>query len=77
MKLWSGICLLPRWFHDDIHQKILNTTFGNPDLLHRWPIPAVSTNIPGKHFTILILKQFIVCMKGFINDNRVSTSEAR
>ena len=75
--LWSGVCLLPRWCHEDIHRKLLKSTFGHPDLLQRWSIPAVSTNKPGKHFTIMILKQLITCVKRFINDNGISTSEAR
>ena len=75
--LWSGVCLLHLWCHDDIHRKILQTPFRHPDLLHRRSIPAVSTNIPGKHFTILIFEQFIVCIKGFIDDNRISTGKAR
>ena len=45
---WPGVCLLHLWCHDDIHRKILQTLFRHLDFLHRWPIPAVSTNIPGK-----------------------------
>jgi hypothetical protein len=69
--------VLPRWCPDDIHRKPFKKTFGNPDLLHRRTIPAVSSNKPGKHFTILIFEQFIVRVKGLINDDRVSTVIAR
>ena len=61
--LWSEVCLLQVSCHEDIHRKILNVLLRYPDLLHRWSIPAVSTNVPGKRFTILILEQFIVGVK--------------
>ena len=44
-RLRAGVCLLAWWCHDNIHRRILKTLFGHPDLLHRWSIPAVSTDI--------------------------------
>ena len=39
--VWSGVCLLHLWCHDDIHRKILQTLFRYPNLLHRRPIPQL------------------------------------
>ena len=33
-RIWSGVPILHRWCHDDIHLKIFKTSFGNPDFLH-------------------------------------------
>ena len=58
--IWSGVPILHRWRHDDIHLNIFKASFGNPDFLHRRTVPAVSANISSKYFTILIFEQFIV-----------------
>ena len=36
-RIWSGVPILHRWRHDDIHLKIFKASFGNPDFLHREP----------------------------------------
>ena len=55
-RIWSGVPILHRWCHDDIHLKIFKAHFGNPDFLHRGTVPAVSANISSKYFTILIFE---------------------
>ena len=56
-RIWSGVPILHRWCHEDIHLKTFKATFGNPDFLHRGTVPAVSANISSKYFTILIFEQ--------------------
>ena len=65
-RIWSGVPILHGWCHDDIHLNIFKVPFGNPDFLHRGTVPAVSSNISSKYFTILIFEQFVVGVKWII-----------
>ena len=76
-RIWSGVPILHRWCHEDIHLKTFRAPFGNPDFLHRGTVPAVSANISSKYFTILIFEQFIVGVKWLIIRTRRFTCKSR
>ena len=70
-RIWSGVPILQRWCHEDIHLNTFKALFGNPDFLHRGTVPA------SKYFTILIFEQFIVGVKWLIRRMRRFTCKAR
>ena len=76
-RFWSGVPILHRWCHEDIHLKTFKAPFWNPDFLHRGTLPTVSANISSKYFTILIFEQFIVGVKWLIRRMRRFTCKAR